>query len=77
MCTCCYLLSAFVCLSRKVTFWSELCALNSACVSDLYVCVYVCTSAYVCLGPNRGVCVNGGSVQLIALSVASPGGKCH
>lgn len=43
------------------------------CVSA--VCVF--TSFCVCLAANMSVCVNGQSVQLIALSLASPGGRCH
>lgn len=41
------------------------------------MCLCVQSFACVCLGANMSVCVNGQSLQLIALSVASPGGRCH
>lgn len=52
-----------------------------ALVSQLCVCVCVCAHAYFQTA-NRNVmvcimCVNGQSLQLIALSVSSPGGRCH
>ena len=43
---------------------------------QLCVCVRLCVCAYFWTANSR-VCVDGQSLQLIALSVASPGGRCH